>query len=417
MFRKLFFVFGAMLLALSLSATANPVIHAAPDSVTVKGRINTINLRSKTVSIKKNGGTLLTLKAIATTAFIRNGVTSSLKGLSLRDTVTAVYNPSNQIALRFKAKGPAVRGISGTVTAASKSNGVVTVGKTKIQITSQTRISRNGKLVSLSSLTHKDTLVAHVQAGSNVAVDLVDDGPAEGEVRGTIAAINGNNVTIDPGNGAAQVTIIVVAGTMIEVNGENATLADLAVGQVAEAHYDPTTMNAFEIEAETMSQGEDAHIVGTVAGVDTNAGTLTVTPNGGGANVTLVVTPATEIQVNDTGATLADIQVGMPVSAEYDATSLVAFEIKAGSGDDNQEDNEVEGTVASTDLTASTITITPSNGGSPVTLNVVSDTEIEVNGENGTLADIQVGASVQAEYDTQTMNARSINVGEDSHPN
>jgi Cu/Ag efflux protein CusF len=413
MFHKLASILGGILIVLTLFTSGLTVTHAAPEGATVKGTIRIIDLQAKTVTIKKADGTSITLNAVAATAIQRNRAKSNLSGLSLHDKITAKYNASNRNALRLKAKGPAVKNISGAVTAASPSNGIVTVGTTQIHITSGTKIARNGQLVSLSSVTSQDKLVAHVQSGTNVAYDLVDQGPEEGEVHGTISAINGSDVTIDPGNGAAQVTIMIVANTMIEVNGEKGTLADLAVGQFAEAHYDPTTMNAYELEAKTMAQGEDAHLFGTVAAVDTNAGTLTITPNGGGADVTLTVTPSTEIQVNDEGATLADIQVGMPVSAEYDTSSLVAFEIKAGSGDDNQEDGEVQGTVAAVDLTASTLTITPNGGGSAVTVNIVADTELQVNGEHGTLADVQVGAPVKAHYDTQTMNAREVQVGDD----
>ncbi|MBI4671170.1 MAG: hypothetical protein HY741_05825 [Chloroflexi bacterium] len=413
MFHKLVSVLGGVLIVLTLFVAAGQATHAAPDKATVKGVVHTINLNAKTVSIKKKDGTTITLKSVGTTAFKRNGAVSNLKGLSLRDKVTAVYNPANLNAARFKAKGPAIKDISGGVTAASKSNGIVTLGTTKVHITTSTKIARNGELVSMSSLTRQDKLVAHVKEGTSVALDLVGNGPEEGEVHGTISAIVGSNITITPNNGAADVTVIVVADTMIEVDEHDATLADLAVGQKAEAHYDPTTMNAFEIEAKTLDEDEDAHISGVVAAVDTGAGTITITPNDGSADVTLIVTPTTEIEVNDEGATLADIQVGMPVRAEYNATTLEAFEIKAGEDDEDEGESKVKGTVAAVDTTASTITITPEDGSPAITLSVVADTEIEVNDEHGTLADIQVGMPVRAEYDPTTLVAFEIKAGED----
>ena len=59
-----------------------------------------------------------------------------------------------------------------------------------------------------------------------------------------------------------------------------------------------------------------------------------ITPLGGGPNITLVVNAATEVEVNDDGGTLVDIQVGMPIQAEYDAATLVATEVEAGGSDD-----------------------------------------------------------------------------------
>lgn len=48
-----------------------------------------------------------------------------------------------------------------------------------------------------------------------------------------------------------------------------------------------------------------------------------------------------------------------------------------------------------------------------ITLNVMSDTHIEVNGEDATLADVQVGQTVRAEYDSGIMNAKELKVGGD----
>src|SRR5262249_51889518 len=132
-----------------------------------------------------------------------------------------------------------------------------------------------------------------------------------------------------------------------------------------------------------------------------------------GSPVSLTVDASTEIQVNDEDATLADIQVNMPAEARYDATTLHAMEIKAGSEDDNDEDNRVEGTVAGVDTGAQTVTVTPKGGGSDVVLNVTTETEIEVNGEDAGIQDIQVGQPIRADYDPSTMDASEIKVGSD----
>ena len=123
--------------------------------------------------------------------------------------------------------------------------------------------------------------------------------------------------------------------TIIEVGGKPAALADLQGGQTAEAEYDPTTFIAFSIEVDIPETEDEGELSGTVAAVDVTLGTLTITPTGGGADVVLTVTAATEVEVNDEHATLGDVQVGMPVKAEYDTTTLVATEVKAGTEDES----------------------------------------------------------------------------------
>ena len=131
---------------------------------------------------------------------------------------------------------------------------------------------------------------------------------------------------------STAVTITVGTGTLIEVNDAPGTLVDLQVAQAVDAEYDPTTFVAFSISAG--GETEESEIEGTVFGVDTTAGTVTIAPTGGGTNITLVVNAATEIDVNDEGATLGDIQFGMPITAEYDAATLLAKHIEAGGSDD-----------------------------------------------------------------------------------
>src|SRR5262249_34177780 len=112
------------------------------------------------------------------------------------------------------------------------------------------------------------------------------------------------------------------------------TLTDLLVSQAVEAEYDPTTFAAFSIDVS--SESEDAGVEGTVFAVDTTLGTVTITPQGGGPNIVLTGKASTEIEGNSDGGALADIQVGMPISAEYDATTLLATQIEAGGSDDSE---------------------------------------------------------------------------------
>jgi hypothetical protein len=229
------------------------------------------------------------------------------------------------------ASGPAVTAASGKASAISSPSGALSIGSQQLQTNANTRISRNGQIVSLRKITLRDTLVAHVAMGTNIALDMLADGPPESEVHGIISAIVGSNVTITPFDGSAAVTIVVGASTVIDLNDAGATLADLQVGQGVDAEYDPTTLVAFKIDVN--NEIEEADVEGIVAGVDTNAGTVSITPLGGGPSITLVVNAATEIEVNELGATLADIQIGMPIKAEYNIATLLASAIQAGGED------------------------------------------------------------------------------------
>jgi carbon monoxide dehydrogenase subunit G len=285
------------------------------------------------VTIRTSVGTSVRLSVGKSTSITRNGATVTLKDVALNDSVTAHYKVSRLSVTTLAASGPAVTTTSGRASTMSTAGGTIALASTTLQTNANTRISRNGTIVGLRQLTLKDALVAHVATGTNVALDILSDGPDEGEVQGVISAISGNDVTITPGGAAPQVTVVVGASTLIEIEDASGTLADLAVGQSVEAEYDPTTLAAFSIDVS--NEGEDGEVQGTVAAVDTATGTVTITPQGGGANITLTVNASTELDVNDEGGTLADLQIGMPIKAEYDTVTLLASEIEAGGSDDS----------------------------------------------------------------------------------
>jgi Domain of unknown function (DUF5666) len=414
--RTIFALLSAALFALMVFSV--PGAFAATDAANVKGTVYTIDLKAKTITIKKSDASTVTLKYNAATTITRNGRSAKIKRVLLQDTIQAAVK--NKVALKIKTNGPHSKNVAGILSDAFKGAGTVVINGKTVHVTPETRISRNGQLVSMSRLTKQDKLVAHLKTtgaeseGEGEALDLVGDGPEDGELHGVISALGANTVTVTPDNGTADVVLNVTDTTMIEIDHAQKGFGDLAVGMQVEASYDPSTNNAFSIEADSGGESNDAHINGTVSAVDTGASTLTIAPTTG-APVTLNVDASTEIKVNDMTATLADVQVGMPASAQYDTSSLLATEIKVGSGDDNHEDAQVQGTVAAVDTGAQTVTITPQGGGADVVLNVTSETEIEVNGEPAALGDIQVGAAIEGKYDPSTNNAFELKVGSDDN--
>jgi len=126
---------------------------------------------------------------------------------------------------------------------------------------------------------------------------------------------------------------------------------------------------------------------GTVTGTDTTASTVTLTRFHKCDSVTISVTTSTKIDVNHKAGTLADIQAG-EVAVVKLAKDGSAKAIHARSA---HAHNILHGTVTGTDTTANTLTLSLKKTCATVTVNVTSDTKIQVNDKKGTLSNIQSG--------------------------
>ena len=69
-------------------------------------------------------------------------------------------------------------------------------------------------------------------------------------IEGTIAAVDpaAKTLTVDPTGAGANVTVKVVASTVIEINGEPGTLAQIPVGATARVDYFTGSLEATEIK-------------------------------------------------------------------------------------------------------------------------------------------------------------------------
>jgi hypothetical protein len=394
-----------------VSITMSAVVSAA--TLTASGKINTVDFAKKKINIKLAGGKNLTLLVPASASIKRNGAAATLKGLGLRDDITVKYVSGKKVAASLNARGPNVTQRSGSLGAIDTRTGIIRIGLKSYRTSSNTKIARNGQLVSLNRLTRKDSVVLHVKPGTSSVRDILSCGPEEGEVEGTIAAIQpaANTITIAPRNATPAITLTVDANTIIKWNWHPATLAELRTNMRVEADYNLKTNVAFSIEADTVCQ--ETKVRGTVKSVDTVAGALTVVPGDGGATVTLAVNAATEIEVNGAHALLANVQAGMPVTVEYHTLSLVAKEIEAGTDDsdcDSEKESDIIGKVSA--VSSASITIVPKTG-APLTLRVDGSTKIEFDDsgkKHATIIDIPVGATVEAEYQVNTLLAREIEI-------
>ena len=348
-------IIGVLFILVSFAFPTVP--GAAAGSNKLSGTVYTIDATARTVTLKDALNTLTSLNVTRKTKIRRNNKSVPLTGLVLGDQVNAVSDTSNN-AMQINASGPAVSTVQGGVAGVSSAAGTVQILKNKLNTSGQTRVVRNGKIASLNSLTLFDTVTAHVPrapakaaSSGTQALDIQAEGPEESELKGSVVAVNPGSpgdplavppvpptpatITIAPKGGGANITLNITANTVIEVNDAIATIADLTVGMLVEAEYDPTTFDAFRVEAD--SEEDDAEIEGTITALDTVSCTLvppspcsvTIT-NARGVSVNLIVDAGTKIERNDAAALLADLQVGDPASAEYNVVTMVAKEIEAG---------------------------------------------------------------------------------------
>jgi len=167
-----------------------------------RATVDTVGLAKNKVTIKRGDGTNITLGVKGFTKVSRNSVPTTLSGLALSDTITAQY--FGAFALKLTVTGPAVTTTSGPVVVVNTGPGVLTIGSTSVFTNANSKICRNGKVVSLGKLTLHDTAVVHSSSSGvnsqegDDADDVVANGPGEGEVKGTIGAIAGSQVTITP---------------------------------------------------------------------------------------------------------------------------------------------------------------------------------------------------------------------------
>jgi DsbC/DsbD-like thiol-disulfide interchange protein len=157
-----------------------------------------------------------------------------------------------------------------------------------------------------------------------------------------------------------------------------------------------------------------ASVNGTVAAVDTAAGTLTIAPRHG-SKVTLKTNAKTRLALDGEDATLADIPVGATASAVYDPATLTALRVEAHSG---HPQAAVEGSVTATGKDS--ITITPEHGkhgapGTPVKLTTNASTRVFLDGRKSTPAAIAVGDHAGALYDSKTSIAAVIHAESPDH--
>jgi hypothetical protein len=242
---------------------------------------------------------------------------------------------------------------------------------------------------------------------------------------GEVTEIDGNNIIAE--NPREQVTIVTTADTQFTVNGESGSLSDIQVGMFVGARgerSDDGTVTAEEVfagderpERPDGDRGLKRGAGGEVTEIDGN-NIIAENPR---EQVTIVTTADTQFTVNGESGSLSDIQVGMFVGARgerSDDGTVTAEEVFAGDERPERPDGDrglkrgAGGEVTEIDGN----NIIAENPREQVTIVTTADTQFTVNGESGSLSDIQVGMFVGARgerSDDGTVTAEEVFAGDE----
>jgi hypothetical protein len=164
-------------------------------------------------------------------------------------TVSIVLAPATALAKKDhdKLKGPitAIDTTAGTITVDDRKDGLVTVN-----VSDETNIRvDNQKNATIADLSVGDHAKVRYKTTTNTAEKIKARSP---KVEGFITAIDlgASTVTIQPQSPDAAVTVNVTELTKLRRDGKTATIADLKVGDHAQARYDATTLDASKLEAQ-----------------------------------------------------------------------------------------------------------------------------------------------------------------------
>lgn len=152
-------------------------------------------------------------------------------------------------------------------------------------------------------------------------------------VEGTITAIIGSNVTIRTVTGV-DVSFIITATSILEINGVHVGLNAFSVGMPGEARFDPSARTAFKLESgeDPDDNGGDggqtgeSRAEGTITAVTSNSVSIRLHS---GQVITVLVNGTTKIERNDLHVSLSDFRVGDRGEARYNASNLLARKVEA----------------------------------------------------------------------------------------
>ena len=183
----------------------------------------------------------------------------------------------------------------------------------------------------------------------------------------------------------------------------------------AQTHYEDALQVRDQIRDRVQDAWEDwtsqwTTVTGTIASVDLDEQTVTITPDEGD-EVVLNVVESTWITKDGRGATLSELIAGDVVrKAVYNTDSSEAKVIAVCTGETQVRWSQVTGAISAVDVDTQTVSIKTLSGDT-VTINVIDSTYIVKNGSLVEIGDLEVGYIIaRAVYETETLDAKAIAV-------
>lgn len=344
-------------IAAALNNTPPPAVHVSGTVAGVSGATVTVTVAGTPTAIPTNGSTAVTIAGQAgTVAGLKAGMTVAVTEVGGTATVITATVP--------------IVSVKGTITAVNGSQVTVQTATTPVTFTTDanTIVTVAAKAATPAELEAGMKVTATTALG--VATKIAAAVPIV-HVNGTITAINGVNITVQ--TATAPVTFDTDSATVVTVTAKAATLADLKVGMKVTS---TTALGTATLIRATIPL---VHVAGPITAINSTQVTVQTTA----APVTFDTGSATVITVKAKAATLADLEVGMKVSA---TTALgVATKIAA--------------TVPVVHVTGSItaingLNITVQTATAPVTFDTDTATVVTVKAKAATPADLKVGMKV-----------------------
>jgi hypothetical protein len=169
---------------------------------------------------------------------------------------------------------------------------------------------------------------------SKVTAHSKGKGLSHRAVKGTVAGVDTTASTISLNlKKGGTFTVTYTADTKVRRNGHKVAVTDLQVGDRA------LVVRGKDGTAKKVLAHSKRVFNGTVAGVDTTAGTITLNLKKGGTAGPFTVTTDTKIIVNDQPGQLSDIQVGWHANVKVADDGKTATRVEA----DNESESGSDG--------------------------------------------------------------------------
>lgn len=251
---------------------------------------------------------------------------------------------------------------------------------------------------------------ARVRAAESAAKHGVEVGNIQ--VEGAVGAVSDGSFTLQL-RGGGEVDFAVDDKTVIVVKGaENAKLADIKVGDFAAVDFDPerdpAAPVARKIKVSEPKLDRDATANLGIGGIDYVDGVIShverdvkldgveavviLVNDERGAKLAIKATRDTEITVNGTKATAADLKAGLRAAITLEA-DLKASSIRAYTPNENHRN--VAGVIRRIDAENRILAVAPARG-EVVVVSVADDSKIEKDGHAASFGDLQVNDLVLA---------------------